>query len=191
MGPITLFDKSFLQSLSVDESVFFDRFFFPVICPVFYVETLADLEKAVRQGRTPEQEVGIIADKVPEMSGGPCAFHGDLAAANLFGHSVPMDGRIPTAGGRAVKVDGKSGVAHELAPESETFGRWQNREFLHVERNFARTWRLALNGIDLVTFAAGMKALGIDHQTCKSLADARKIVDEFLGRSGDQVSSPD
>jgi len=33
MGPITLFDKSFLQFLSVDESVFFDRFFFPVICP--------------------------------------------------------------------------------------------------------------------------------------------------------------
>lgn len=40
---------------------------------------------------------------------------------------------------------------------------------------------------DLVTFAAGMKAFGIDHQTCKSLADAKKIVDEFLGRSGDQV----
>jgi len=104
MGPITLFDKSFLQFLSVDESVFFDRFFFPVICPVFYVETLADLEKVVRQGRTPEQEVGIIADKVPEMNGGPCAFHADLAAANLFGQSVPMDGRIPAAGGQAVKV---------------------------------------------------------------------------------------
>ncbi len=55
MGPTVLFDKSFLQSLTVDESVIFDHFFIAVICPLFYVETLADFEKAVRQGRTPEQ----------------------------------------------------------------------------------------------------------------------------------------
>jgi hypothetical protein len=48
--------KSFLQSLSVDESVWFDHFFIPNICPLFYVETLADLEKSVREGRTPERE---------------------------------------------------------------------------------------------------------------------------------------
>ena len=67
MGPIALFDKSFLQSLSLDESVWFAHFFMPVVCPLFYVETLADLEKAVRAGRTPEQEVGIIARKFPEV----------------------------------------------------------------------------------------------------------------------------
>ena len=62
MGPATLFDKSFLQSLSLDEAVFFDHFFLPVISQLFYVETLADFEKRVREGRTPEQEVGIIAE---------------------------------------------------------------------------------------------------------------------------------
>ncbi len=65
MGPITLFDKSFLQSLSLDESVWFDHFFPTNLCPLFYVETLADLDKAVRSGRTPEQEVGIIASVHP------------------------------------------------------------------------------------------------------------------------------
>src|SRR5258705_7856842 len=45
MGPITLFDKSFLQAISLDEAVWFDRFFMPVVCPVFYVETLGDLGK--------------------------------------------------------------------------------------------------------------------------------------------------
>jgi hypothetical protein len=45
VGPITVFDKSFLQSLTVDESVWFDRFFVGVVCPIFYVETLADLSK--------------------------------------------------------------------------------------------------------------------------------------------------
>ena len=63
MGPITLFDKSFLQSLSTDESVWFDHFFITNICPMFYVETLADLDKSVREGRTPEREVEIIASK--------------------------------------------------------------------------------------------------------------------------------
>jgi hypothetical protein len=39
VGVIALFDKSFIQSLTVDESVWFDRFFVPVVCPLFYVET--------------------------------------------------------------------------------------------------------------------------------------------------------
>src|ERR1035438_4245535 len=135
MGPIALFDKSFLQSLSLDEAVFFDRFFLSVICPLFYVETLADLEKHVREGRTPEQEVGIIADKVPEMSGYPCAYHIDLGAATLFGANIPLNGRIPTAGGRPVKVDGKSGFVHEESAAAQAFRRWQEREFLRSEEH--------------------------------------------------------
>ena len=49
-GPITLFDKSFLQSLNLDESVWFDHFFLTNVCPLFYVETLADLGKPVNEG---------------------------------------------------------------------------------------------------------------------------------------------
>ena len=93
MGPITVVDKSFLQSLSVDESVFFDHFFNPIITPLFFIETLADLEKAVRQGRTPEQEVGIIASKAPEASSFPIIHHTRLALANLMGVNITMDGR--------------------------------------------------------------------------------------------------
>lgn len=188
MGPIALFDKSFLQSLSVDESVFFDHFFLPVICPIFYIETLADLEKQVRAGRTPEQEVGIIADKVPEMSGWPCAYHLDLATHVLFGADVPMDGRIPTAGGRPVKVDGKVGFAHTQPREAEAFARWQKREFLELEREFARDWRAALNNVDLVTIAEAMRAMGVTGQACKSLDDARAMVDRFSARAGATVA---
>ena len=83
MGPITLFDKSFLQSLSLDESVWFEAFFMPVICPIFYVETLADLAKSPKN-RTEESEVRIIAQKTPEWSGAPCIFHHALAAQNLL-----------------------------------------------------------------------------------------------------------
>ena len=123
MGPITLFDKSFLQSLSIDESVWFDHFFLTNVCPVFYVETLSDLEKSVRKGRTPEDEVRIIADKFPEMHGTPCAYHLDLCVGNLMGHPVSMIGQIPVAGGHLVKVDGKTGVVFKKTPESEAFSR--------------------------------------------------------------------
>ena len=33
MGPTVLFDKSFLQSLTLDEAVIFDHFFISVISP--------------------------------------------------------------------------------------------------------------------------------------------------------------
>ena len=68
MGPIALFDKSFLQSLSLDESVWFDHFFLPVVSPLFFVETLADLAKQRKDGsRTPDDEVRVIADKTPVL----------------------------------------------------------------------------------------------------------------------------
>lgn len=180
MGPITLFDKSFLQSLSLDESVLFDHFFLTVLCSLFYVETLADLEKAVRQGRTPEKEVGIIADKTPEMHVTPCANHLDLCMNSLMGVRVPMDGRVPRSDGRPVKVHGQSGIVYEESPEEQAFGRWQRGEFLSVERLFASVWRKALNSLDLTTIASGMKALGINSQSCKSLEDARRMADAFV-----------
>src|SRR5579862_1018988 len=169
MGPITLFDKSFLQSLSIDESVLFDHFFFSVISPLFFVETLADLEKAVRKGRTPEQEVGIIADKVPEMSGSPVVHHSRLAFENLLGKNLPMDGRVPASGATPVRFEGKPGLIYDLPPEAAAFDRWQKGEFLEVERHYARAWREELASADLVTLAAGMKAMGIDSRNCKSL----------------------
>ena len=47
MGPITIFDKSALQALSIDETVWLEAYFLNNVTPLFYVETLADLEKAV------------------------------------------------------------------------------------------------------------------------------------------------
>ena len=86
---------------------------------MFYLETLADLDKSVRQGRTPEQEVGLIADKFPEMHGSPSARHTVLCVGDLLGDSVPITGQIPLAGGRLVKSGGKKGVVYEKSPEAE------------------------------------------------------------------------
>ena len=66
MGPIALFDKSFLQGISVDEAVWFDRLFLAVVCPVFYVETLADLAKEPSKRGPAEVVVKDIANKFPD-----------------------------------------------------------------------------------------------------------------------------
>ncbi len=182
MGPITLFDKSFLQSLTVDESVWFNNFFLTNICPLFYVETLADLEKAVREGRTPEQEVGIIASKFPE-NGTPSVYHRDMCVADLQGYPVPMTGQIVVPGGRPVKSEGRGGFVFAPSAEAEAFSRWQDGKFLELERLYARIWRQALASLDLEQVAKGFRAIGIDGKSCKTVQDAKVLADAVIAGS--------
>jgi hypothetical protein len=176
MGPLTLFDKSFLQSLSLDESVWFDNFFLTNVCPLFFVETLADLGKSARPGRSAEAEVRIIASKFPELHGTPNVHHLSICTAELFGHKIPVSGeQMVVAGGRAVKADGKTGVVFDASPESRAFSRWQNEEFSEIERDHATLWREMLTNLDLREVAAGFKKLGIDGKSCKSLAEAKQL----------------
>lgn len=180
MGPITLFDKSFLQTLSTDESVWFDNYFYPVIAPLFYIETLADLEKPPREGKTAEEEVGIIAAKTPQMSGGPCYFHHELCVQDLLGNHVPLTGQIPIAGMRMVVKEGKLGAVAEVSPEAKAFQRWQRGEFFRVEREYARAWRAQLSRIDLTRIEKAMKASGITAKSCKTIEDVLRLADETI-----------
>lgn len=179
MGPIALFDKSFLQSLSLDEAVWFDKFFMAVICPIFYVETLANLAKAPTS-RTAEAAVRIIAEKTPEMSGGPCSFHQELALANLLGHDVPMDGRIPRAGARHVTGGGRTGVVYDVSPEAKAFARWQSEEFFELERLFAARWRKILAEADLTGVARSLRNIGADGKSCASLEAAKDMANGIV-----------
>lgn len=141
-GPILIFDKSTLQALNPDEANWFDNFFLTNITPIFYIETLADLEKAVHAGRTPEEIVGNLAVKTPDMQSSPAIHHTKLLGAELYGlETVVMDGRILRAGGKVVTLDGKSGVFFEKSQEEEALYRWQEHEFLDLERQIAKAWR--------------------------------------------------
>src|SRR3546814_3784797 len=55
VGSMMIFDKSFLQGLTVDEAVILDQMFSCVVTPLFFVETMADLTKETARGRTAEQ----------------------------------------------------------------------------------------------------------------------------------------
>jgi hypothetical protein len=180
MGPIALFDKSFLQSLSIDESMWFDHFFLAVVSPFFYVETLADLEKPEIKNRTPEQEVRVIADKFPDMHSAPCAFHGSLALGSLLGNEVPMSGQIPMAGGRPVKGGDRSAVVWDESPEAQAFSRWQAGSFLELERQFAREWRHSLSAVPGDAISRSLAALRIGGESSKTLEDAKGVANLAL-----------
>jgi hypothetical protein len=148
-GPILIFDKSALQSLNPDEAVWLDNFFLTNITPLFFIETLADLEKEVHAGRTPEDVVGNMALKTPDMQSSPSVHHQRLIGADLWGEErVVMDGRILRAGGKVVKLDGKSGVMFTRTEEEDALDRWQRHEFLDLERQVAKVWRRALSNVD-------------------------------------------
>ena len=117
----TLFDKSFFQALSLDESVWFDHFYKPVVCPIFYVETLADLALKELKNRTPEREVQMIANKFPDHNGATCTDHRTMIAGDLLGNPVPLDGRIPISGGRTVRSEGTTGVVFDESARSHGF----------------------------------------------------------------------
>jgi hypothetical protein len=87
MGPTTMFDKSALQALSLDETVWFDAFFLAVVAPVFYVETLADLEKETAEGKTPEAIVGRLAEKTPS-SAAANVYHREMILGELLGTKI-------------------------------------------------------------------------------------------------------
>jgi hypothetical protein len=64
-----------LESLNLDEAVLLDNFYRSNITPLFFVECLADLEKAIRSRSTSEQLVGSLALRTPESQSCATAHH--------------------------------------------------------------------------------------------------------------------
>ncbi len=170
MGPIIIFDKSTLQSLSVDEAVWLHSFYLANITPLFFVETLADLQKELQEGRTPEQVVGNLALKTAPFGAQPNLHHLTLCIGELLGTKVEME-RLPVSGRQAVVTADGSGLLFRHSAEEEALERWQRSEFLEVERRFARLWRGWLADIDLRRW----KLSNREHEKPRTLAEAKEL----------------
>lgn len=181
LGPLLIFDKSTLQSLNTDESVWLENFFLHNITPLFFIETLSDLEKEVRSGRTPEQIVGNLALKTPNMSSYPNVHHSELITGELMGAGkVEMSGRVIISGGKPMSLEGKIGIIHKQFPEAEAFNRWQHGEFLDLERQIAKKWRTALAQINYEENLNSFKNIFIGRQTPKNLTEVKSFADEMI-----------
>lgn len=149
MGPYLIFDKSFLQSLSLDESVWLDMFFNTCLVPPFYAETLGDLDKQNEGSSDPESVVAALSDKTPDMSMVPCAdFRTILAYEVSTKASFDLQcGRPVQTGGRAASDGESEGVFYDQSPEAKALNRWLRKDFSGLERALAKNWRCGIAGV--------------------------------------------
>ena len=181
LGPITIFDKSTLQSFNPDEAVWFNNFYRANITPLFFVETLANLEKEMKDGRTPEQVVSNLAHKTPILGAMPNVHHQTLCMGDLLGHRVEMR-RVPViSGGRPISDGAKKGVHFDQPPEFDALQRWEDGDFLGVERLFARNWRQALADLDL---RQNLRSLGLGSIKIRSLTEVREATKVIFNSDG-------
>lgn len=184
MGPITLFDKSFLEMLNADQAALFDALFSTVICPIFYTEVLADLEKQAPGARTVEKVVQDIARKTPVMHSTPNMLHVGICLAELNGHRIDLR-RVPVlAGGVPVPSGDGVGVLYDESPESKAFNRWQQGRFHEVERDFASTWRAQLKASRHADMAKVVKAALRIHEAPRNLEEALAIARRAVNGNG-------
>lgn len=180
IGPSLIFDKSAFQSLNPDESLWLDQFYLTNITPLFFVETLADLEKETQSGKTPEQIVGSLAYKTPEM--GCVNTHcRSLLLGELTGQGpVEMSGRPCISGGQAVMLGGETGIIFRETEEMEAFKRWKEGKFFDVERLVAKKWReeLATSNEESIfrQFHDSLTTLG----SPRSFSDVKMQVDSII-----------
>ncbi|GIK83193.1 MAG: hypothetical protein BroJett024_42980 [Alphaproteobacteria bacterium] len=185
MGPVVIFDKSALQGLNMDESVWFEVFFSANIVPLFYVETLADLEKDMPPDRSAESLVGMLAAKTP-ADAQPSVHHRQLILAELAGYQVPMTGVGVIAEGEArQQPDGKRGLHVGVSAEAEALARWREKNFSELERLGARSWRSELaehHNSPLVEGLAPMLPDGISN-----LEQLKAFIDSFCATDDPQA----
>jgi len=182
MRPIIIFDKSVLESLNPDESVWLDQFFLTNITPLFFVETLADLEKKAQSGRTPENIVGSLAYKTPDLHSKANVHHRTLLEGELSGQGqIDMEyGRPHIGGGRFVELGGQTGALYEESPEEEALRRWREHKFLELERLYAKQWREGLSNINLEEIYSHYQMRFDGQPKPKTLEEVKTLVDRLI-----------
>lgn len=191
MGPVILFDKSTLEMLSIDQSVWLDEFFFTNICPMLYSETLADLTKSRRDRRNPVdaiQLVSEIAAKTPVDGVAPCMHHRDLIAQDMNGNNPSMDGRpIVRAGKIKQESSGRTGMDLGEFSEAKALQRWQNGEFEEMEKEFALAWRKDLDTTDYEAKFSIIKNVIPKGKKFSTLESVKEFVDDFVANSDENI----
>ena len=182
-GPIIIYDKSTLQGLNAEEAFCLECHYRANIIPIFFVEVLADLHKQVAPDRRAEDMVRSIAAKITGFGSVPNVHHMTLCLGDLLGYPVEQRG-IPVLGGGITieSKDGRKGVFFDEPPETAAMRRWSKGDFFGVERDYAKAWREALEGLDLERVAAAIRPPG--KSPLRSLAEVKAAADAMAEGRG-------
>src|SRR5579863_6233095 len=94
IGPLLIFDKSFLQMLNVDEVTELSMHFKLMETPTLIGEIIADLKLDPSERRVPSDVVKVLSRKVQKVHGLQPANYRKLALANLYAHEISMIGQV-------------------------------------------------------------------------------------------------
>lgn len=142
---------------------------------------MADLDKKTTSGRDAEQIVSEIASKTPELKSVPNQHHTNLLLANLLGYKIDIfDYRPHIAGGIPTISGGKKGYKFEISPEAKAFNRWQGKQFMELEKDFAKDWRESIKNMSFEFSAKYIQSLGIDISECKNINDAYEASNKLV-----------
>lgn len=182
-GPSLLFDKSTLESLSVNEAVLLDNFYRSTITPLFFVECLADLEREMfRMKGTPEQLVGSLAERTPDCQSSANVHHMEILKGELSGQ-FSLDTvllRPFVSGGKVVQLGDSKGMIFQPSEEEDAVQRWARYDFLGLERQIAKRWRRMIEQIDLQAMSANVRRAIGPWRKPLSLQDARTMTDTII-----------
>ncbi len=140
MGPVIIFDKSTLQSLSKEEILFAERYYYLNILPILIFEIVSDLSKTGKHD--PEVLTANIASKISPIDSSINVDYREMIVGSLNGQNPPMDGRMIINGGIPLKDStGDIGVYFEEPPEFKAFRSWQKKKFSEFDHEFAKAFR--------------------------------------------------
>ena len=178
---ITIFDKSFIHAISVEEAAVFDMHFMSNITPLFFVEVLGDLEKVdVTEPHKRAALIKSLATKTPDFRSYPNVSHTDLMLNELLGHEIEMRGRPHIGGGKRIQNDKGLGTIFDEAPEMRAKNRWHNGHFEEQEYALAKAWRemLAANPMAMEKLIKGTAG----RFSFRDYAAIKAKADEFIDK---------
>jgi hypothetical protein len=182
-GPVLIFDKSTIQTLTVDESVLLDNFYMSNITPVFFAECLADLERDMGKMKgTQESLVGALATRTPDSQACGNVFHMRILEGELAGQLDLSQVRFRAMRdrGQPVMTGDSKGILFHASDEEEAVRRWAERDFLGVERQLAKQWRRVIDRIDLSAMSANVLRFIGPWRKPTSLEDAKCLTDTII-----------
>jgi len=183
IGPLLIFDKSFVEMLNPEEVSELSMHFKFVGTPTLIGEIIADLKLEPSERRVPSDVVKALSRKMQKVHGLQPANYRKLALANLYAHEISMIGQVPVDGSAPnVHVTGdRRGVLYDSTPEQILWARWANGEFGTDDELTATTWRSGIEQIDLDGLAAIWKEFSQRHfGSARNLDELISGVDAFL-----------
>jgi hypothetical protein len=165
IGPLLIFDKSFLEMLNPEEVSELSIHFKFVGTPTLIGEIIADLKLEPSKKRVPIDVVRALSAKMQEAHGLQPANFRKLAVANICAHEIRMAGQVPvdaSAPNVRVSADGK-GVLYDSTPEQRLWARWASGTFDTDDVETATIWRNGIEQIDLPAVAMVWKEFASQH----------------------------